>query len=526
MRNDPKKKVALVGLLLLAGLGSTPASAAQGRQPICRPLPSGGYKLLILPPQAHLPGDCVVNDGIDCTVDRCDAELGCVHEPDSDSCGDGDACTDDSCDPLEGCVYTPVHCDDGDACTDDGCDPTTGCTSTPTNCDDGDACTDDSCDSSAGCVHTPLNCDDGDPCNGTEVCVDGTCLVEGNVTIYEIKIEDLLVEGYFVCGPPEVQAYAPSLTGSTWGFRWNDTRSISATIESVTLEVSAGLNCNLATRPASLNGVGAGDLPLPPRCSGCETPSEVVTYDLTPYAGNYILGGTNTFEATMNFPNFEGIRWNPAWGPGDVYARIIVQTSGAICDDGDACTDDSCDPVAGCVNTPVECDDGDPCNGAEVCVDGECVAENVITETYDIRIGDLLVAGHAVCGPPEVQAYAPSLTGNTWGFRWDDAFSNTATIHCVTLEVSAGLNCNTPARPASLNGVGAGDLPMPPRCSGCETPSEVVTYDLTPYAGNYILGGTNTFEAIMNWVNFEGIRWNPAWGSGDVYARVIVQATP
>jgi hypothetical protein len=31
------------------------------------------------------------------------------------------------------------------------------------------------------------------------------------------------------------------------------------------------------------------------------------------------------------------------------------------CDDNDACTDDSCDPNTGCVNTPVDCDDNDAC---------------------------------------------------------------------------------------------------------------------------------------------------------------------
>jgi hypothetical protein len=34
------------------------------------------------------------------------------------------------------------------------------------------------------------------------------------------------------------------------------------------------------------------------------------------------------------------------------------------CDDGVACTDDSCDPGQGCVHTPNEtlCDDGDDCS--------------------------------------------------------------------------------------------------------------------------------------------------------------------
>ena len=37
------------------------------------------------------------------------------------------------------------------------------------------------------------------------------------------------------------------------------------------------------------------------------------------------------------------------------------------CDDGDACTNDGCEPANGCVTIPVDCDDGDPCDGDETC---------------------------------------------------------------------------------------------------------------------------------------------------------------
>ncbi|MDH3284358.1 MAG: hypothetical protein OEQ13_06420, partial [Acidobacteriota bacterium] len=45
------------------------------------------------------------------------------------------------------------------------------------------------------------------------------------------------------------------------------------------------------------------------------------------------------------------------------------------CDDGNICTDDSCDPVLGCVNTPnsAPCDDGDACTTNDVCSGGVCV---------------------------------------------------------------------------------------------------------------------------------------------------------
>ena len=44
------------------------------------------------------------------------------------------------------------------------------------------------------------------------------------------------------------------------------------------------------------------------------------------------------------------------------------------CDDSDECTDDSCDPATGCVHDDGACDDGLFCNGAETCDAGECVA--------------------------------------------------------------------------------------------------------------------------------------------------------
>jgi hypothetical protein len=48
----------------------------------------------------------------------------------------------------------------------------------------------------------------------------------------------------------------------------------------------------------------------------------------------------------------------------------------AACDDGNACTSDSCDPIEGCVHSPLTataCDDGDACTIGDACDDGKCV---------------------------------------------------------------------------------------------------------------------------------------------------------
>ncbi len=49
------------------------------------------------------------------------------------------------------------------------------------------------------------------------------------------------------------------------------------------------------------------------------------------------------------------------------------------CDDGNPCTDDTCDPILGCVYTPDDtntCSDGNACTAPDVCVGGACVCRN------------------------------------------------------------------------------------------------------------------------------------------------------
>jgi hypothetical protein len=61
-------------------------------------------------------------------------------------------------------------------------------------------------------------------------------------------------------------------------------------------------------------------------------------------------------------------------------------TSAAACDDGDACTDDSCDPTAGCrhvaragcCHEDTDCIDADPCTTLERCESGTCVSSPTV----------------------------------------------------------------------------------------------------------------------------------------------------
>lgn len=104
-------------------------------------------------PRIHNPQGC--DDGIACTIDACNASLGCVHTPNDTACDDTNACTTDACSTVSGCSHQDISA----------------------SCDDGNPCTDDSCAPASGCVHAANTapCDDGSACTTGETCSDGTC---------------------------------------------------------------------------------------------------------------------------------------------------------------------------------------------------------------------------------------------------------------------------------------------------------------------------------------------------------------
>ncbi len=147
-----------------------------------------------------------------CVAAACDVKTGkCIFTPQGAGtpCDDGSTCTDkDGC-TAGACVGQAINCDDDNPCTTDGCDKTVGCTKVPNqapcddgsactkadtcaggsciglplsvsaDCDDNNPCTDDSCAPATGCVHShnKLPCDaDGSACTVADTCAAGKCL--------------------------------------------------------------------------------------------------------------------------------------------------------------------------------------------------------------------------------------------------------------------------------------------------------------------------------------------------------------
>jgi len=288
-----------------------------------------------------------------CTIlDVCDAAA-CVGQPlaPGDPCDDGNACTaNEVCDPVGSCGGgQPVSCDDGDLCTIDACKPASGCSHTPTNCDDGNTCTTDSCDPATGsCVHTlkasGTPCDDGNVCTTDDTC-DST--------------------GHCIPGPPK---------------QCDDGNPC-------TLDQCLSFGCGHTPISCDDHNACTTDLCYPP--TGCRH------YPYLCDDGN-VCNGVETCDPQ---------------GYGNCRPGVPL-----ACDDGNICTYDYC-YYTGCHHDPRPwlCDDGNVCNGVETCNPASgCVAgtplacndgNNCTDDSCDAAIGCFLVNNHSCDASPQGLGY-------------------------------------------------------------------------------------------------------------------------
>ncbi len=394
--------VLLTGLLLALGACSTPSSptpsadvAGDGRDTAAPdgvagdlPLPDAAVPDAALPdaalPDAALPdtgpadvpapppdaGPCPPNfpcdDGDPCTYgDRCSAERRCTGT--AYQCSDGRDCTADRCDGLGDCIFElrPDHClvygvcaptggasprnacllcdaaldafawqpgdgpacDDGDPCTaGDHCragECLPGSEALP--CDDGDLCTDDFCAPGVGCsfVENESWCDDGNPCTRDDRCLLGIC--SG-------------LSGGCDDGNPCTLDYCEGGDECTHSPRPGP--------------CDDGDACTL--NDACSAGVCAGGFETPDCDDG-----NPCTYDICDALGGCLHANNTAFcndnnPCTVNDRCREGI-----CRPGEPL----------VCEDGNECTDETCDPAVGCRYSLND----NPCceNGHNICGDGD-----------------------------------------------------------------------------------------------------------------------------------------------------------
>ncbi|MFH1532703.1 MAG: hypothetical protein ABIK09_18425 [Pseudomonadota bacterium] len=270
-------------------------------------------------------GTCDVNPDLavdcpeapsDCATYQCDpANGGCallVYAP-GVGCDDGDPCTgSDHCNGSGACIGAAADCSDGFDCTVDSCDPGNGaCIHAPDDlaCDDENTCTDDVCDLAAGCLVTPAagSCDDLDPCTDDDACDDGSC----------VGVWDPADCGCDVAADCALLDDGNPCTG-TWA--------------------CVGGTCQINPSTVVQCPAYAGD---------CQQ-----------WACNPDTGTCVSQDAVVGTPCEPGpCMFDAACGGGGQCVGVPVS-----CDDGDDCTEDSCDPASGCVN------EADPECGSTFCI--------------------------------------------------------------------------------------------------------------------------------------------------------------
>jgi slime mold repeat-containing protein/thrombospondin type 3 repeat protein len=276
--------------------------------------------------RALAPGT-VCDDGTPCSEgDTCMATpaglIVCQGSP--KNCADGDFCTQDACDPATGqCSHPPVGCDDGNSCTIDACDPATGsCTRTSASgpCSTGNSCSvNDSC-SGGNCVS-----------GGPRVCVNqgclrGTCLPDHGCNY---------VPDPTLCPPPgECFSYTCENGACRFGPSGNQ---ICHGGNLCVVGMCGGGRCNIQINLCDDRNPCTDDACADPSTGAC-------THSNNTASCNTLC----TEQATCS----------------DGVCQGGVPKN---CDDGIACTTDSCDPSRGCVHTPTSPDtDGDglpdPCD--------------------------------------------------------------------------------------------------------------------------------------------------------------------
>ncbi len=275
----------------------------------------------------------------------------CANDGKSVKCdvGADNACQSNTCDTSTGSCNIKylglgTACSDGNACTSGDQCSDGKCVGKAVDCQDNEACTTDSCDASDGCKHANNSflCNDGDSCTGGDVCSGGKCLGqasgEGGKPLCECQkseecakqdTPDNLCNGKHICVQNKCVLQAGSVVKCLY---------------------AKGVCFDTACDPAT----GQCKDTAKPATTLC-TDSDACT------VGEHcdVNGACATCTPGKDCTGANGV-------------------SELKCDDGNPCTDDSCNPFLGCVHIANEkpCDDANPCtagNPGDRCVSGSCV---------------------------------------------------------------------------------------------------------------------------------------------------------
>ncbi len=324
------------------------------------------------------------SDGKQCTDDICSGNGTCIH-PNSGvgtPCNDGNLCTQtDTCSNGVCVGNDPVVCQVVDACKDAGtCDPATGtCTlgALPegTACNDGNRCTSgDKCISKT-CTGTPVVCpaitdchlagqcnpddgtcsevfkDNGQPCNDNNLCtqvdqcIDGVCT--GSSPVQCVALDQCHEPG--TCQSGTGMCSNPNSPNTKLCNDGNSCTKQDTCTNGTCVGTTYSCNDNKSCTADSCDGLG-----------GC---SYTVVGGWCHIGGECRLPGA-TMDGNMCMvcdPASDDDGWTATTGGpcnddngctiDDICTEGVCGGTAYSCDDGIACTTDTCDGIGGCINS-------------------------------------------------------------------------------------------------------------------------------------------------------------------------------
>jgi hypothetical protein len=354
------------------------------------------------------------NDNNPCTIDGCDALVGCQHATvvAGSSCSDGNVCN--GAETCQGTVCTPgtpaangIACDDGNACTTNETCHNGACNGgsnrpNGTQCSDGNPCNGLEVCSSGTCLPgqpkvngTP--CGDGNPCNGDETCQNAVCVGGSPLPNGALCSDGFPCNGTETCLNQVCIAGVPPGNGSSCSD--GNVCDGAETCQAQVCTQGPGLDCddgNPCTTDTCdpVTGCHHSSLPNSTSCSdgavcnGAETcqggtcTSGAPPADGTPCPDGNSCNGNETCSGGQCAPGVflpNGTSCsdsNVCNGAETCLAGQCTAGSALNCNDQNPCTIDSCNPVTACAHTPrpdgSSCDDEDVCNGVATCQSAVC----------------------------------------------------------------------------------------------------------------------------------------------------------
>ncbi len=327
------------------------------------------------------------DNGIFCDgAETCDAALDCQAGT-AVNCNDGVGCTDDSCNEgTNSCdnIANNANCDDGLFCNgSEICDAVNDCLAgTAVNCNDGVGCTDDSCNeatNSCDNVANNANCpDDGIFCNGTESCsatldcvssgdpCGGLACDEGTASCVTCLIDADCDDGLF-CNGVETCSAGTCLSGTA--VDCND--GVGCTTDSCN-EATASCD-NVANNASCDNGIFCDGAEICDAVFDCQAGTAVNCDDGVACTDDACNEGTNSCDNVANNANCDDGLFCNGVETCDAVNDCLTGSDpcpGQLCDEGTATCND-------CL-VDADCDDGVFCNGAETCLAGVCQAGTAV----------------------------------------------------------------------------------------------------------------------------------------------------